>query len=531
MQPFEAAKHVEKGGIPIPNPAGEGEAANQRPDWPEIVAVLDALPQQAALLDRDGIVRVTNEAWNRLADGFAPGSVYPRKCDEVFGLGSGAAIEQALRDLMIGSRATCALELNSRSTGCVLATLTAVCGQQIKGVLATHSPVKDGSETDYQKRQAEKMESVGRLVGGIAHDFANLLTLISGYSEIVLNRLEPAEPIRAEIEEIRKAANRGCRLTSQLLGFTRGQAVEPKILDLNSVIAEMEKMLRPIIGEHIELITALRPDSGRIKADAGQMEQVIMNLVLNARDAMPQGGRITIRTGSAEFSREEAEAHEVSLGAYVMLSVTDTGQGMDARTMSHLFEPFFTTKEKGKGTGLGLSTVYGIVKQSRGDVWARSAPGQGSTFTICLPRFQDAAEANATGSPARVPACGTETILIVEDEESVRRLLKHVLSRQGYTVLEAPDGPSALEIARANSSPIHLLLTDMVMPGMSGREVGERFLAQRPKSRVIYMSGYTDDVLVRTGALGPGMSFLQKPLRPEVLAAKVRETLDSIQAR
>ena len=252
-----------------------------------------------------------------------------------------------------------------------------------------------------------------------------------------------------------------------------------------------------------------------------------MNLVLNARDAMPRGGRITIETANVELNQEDAAAHEVASGQYVMLSFSDTGQGMDAQTMSHLFEPFFTTKEKGKGTGLGLSTVYGVVKQNHGDVWASSAPGEGTTFTLCLPRVEPALARAEAAAAARGPARGTETILLVEDEDGVRRLLKHVLCKQGYTVMEAKDGRSALDILEKHETAIDLLLTDMVMPHMSGREVAQRCLQLRPGTRVIYMSGYTDDVLVRTGALGPGMSFLQKPLRPETLTSKVREVLDA----
>jgi signal transduction histidine kinase/CheY-like chemotaxis protein len=397
------------------------------------------------------------------------------------------------------------------------------------GALVLHHDLGTVGESleEERRRQSQKMETVGRLTGGVAHDFANLLTLISGYSDILLNRIGEKDPLRPELDEIRKAANRGARLTSQLLGFSRGQSVQPRVIDLNALITDLQRMLRPIIGEYVELHTSLALNLGKILADPGQIEQVIMNLVLNARDAMPAGGRITIGTSNTEIGDEEAQARSIAAGAYVRLWVSDTGHGIDFQMQSRLFEPFFTTKEQGKGTGLGLSTVQSIIKQSGGGVWVSSAPGQGAVFTICLPRVQQLAErGESVGAPRPVPA-GSETVLLVEDEDSVRRLLTHVLLKRGYQVLEASGGEEALRIFRSRADEIHLVLTDMVMPKMSGRELAGRLREMRPDTRVIYMSGYTDDVLVRTGALSPGMSFLQKPLRPEVLAAKVREALDA----
>lgn len=376
-----------------------------------------------------------------------------------------------------------------------------------------------------RKQQAEKMETVGRLVGGVAHDFANILTLIAGYSDILLNRIGEKDPLRGELDEIRKAANRGARLTSQLLGFTRGQAVQPRPLDLNAIVSDLQRMLALVIGEYVDLETNLSPHLYRVVADPGQMEQVIMNLILNARDAMPAGGRIRIETSNGEIGEAAAREHGIRPGPCVTLSITDSGHGIDAETLSHIFEPFFTTKEKGKGTGLGLSTVHRIVKESGGDVWVHSAPGEGATFTICLPRANQPAEHGETAATPKT-ADGSETLLLVEDEEGVRKLLTHVLHRRGYKVLEASNGEEALRLYERRGSDIQLVLTDMVMPHMSGRELGEKLRSLRPDLKIIYMSGYTDDVLVRTGALGPGMSFLQKPLRPEVLAAKVREALD-----
>jgi CheY-like chemotaxis protein len=371
------------------------------------------------------------------------------------------------------------------------------------------------------------METVGRMVGGVVHDFANLLTLISGYSEILLSHIGETDPLRPELEEIRKAATRGAGLTQQLLGFTRGQTVEPKPLDLNVLIGEIERMLRPMIGEYIDLKIVLAPNLGKVMADHGQMEQVLMNLILNARDAMPGGGWIAIETSVCELDEAAARAHGVNPGQHVMLSITDTGHGMDGDTVARVFQPFFTTKEKGKGTGIGLSNVRDIVRQSGGDVWVRSAPGEGASFTLCLPRIQQGAESAAPKPCPEIHPAGSEIILLVEDEDDVRRLLSHILRSRGYCVLEASDPEEALRIFDDRAAEIDLVLTDMVMPKMSGRELGDRLRQKRPAIRLMYMSGYTDDVLVRTGALGPGMAFLQKPLRPGLLATKIREALDS----
>ena len=375
-------------------------------------------------------------------------------------------------------------------------------------------------------RQSQRMEAVGRLVGGVAHDFANLVTLISGYCEILLGRAGEKDPLRPELLEIGKAAARGAELTAQLLSYTRGNSRKPALLDLNAVIGDMQRMLRPIIGEYIEIETSLSPGLGRVAADAGQIEQVIMNLLLNARDAMPTGGRISIETAGVTLAAAEAGNLRLAAGAFVSLAVKDTGRGIDAESLPRIFEPFFTTKPEGKGTGLGLSTVQTIVSQAGGAVAVESAVGRGSVFRIFLPLAPAAAESaeSRDAAPARA---GDETILLVEDDQSVRQLLAHVLRRRGYRVLQASSGEEARDAFAVHSGEIQLVLTDMVMPGMSGRELAERLLSERPGLRIIFMSGYTDDVLTYTGALRPGMSFLQKPLHPDVLAAKVRETLDS----
>jgi PAS domain S-box-containing protein len=377
-------------------------------------------------------------------------------------------------------------------------------------------------------RQAQKMEAVGRLAGGVAHDFNNLLTIINGYSELVLDRLHPSDPIRGSIEEIRKAGGRAASLTRQLLAFSRQQVLAPQVLDLNALVAEVEKMLRRLIGEDIDLVMVPGAELGRVKADPGQIEQILVNLAVNARDAMPEGGKLVIETANVELDDAYARRHPVvNPGRYVMLAMSDTGTGMDAATQAHIFEPFFTTKEHGKGTGLGLSTVYGIVKQSGGFVWVYSEPGLGSTFKIYLPLIEDAAESVPGSEGRELPFGGSETILLVEDEEAVRTLASRILQERGYKVLESASPEDALQIAEQHQEPIALLLTDVVLPKMSGRKIAEHLTHLRPNMKVLYMSGYTDDAIVRNGVLYANTAFLQKPFAPAALARKVREVLDA----
>jgi two-component system, cell cycle sensor histidine kinase and response regulator CckA len=381
--------------------------------------------------------------------------------------------------------------------------------------------------------ESEKMANVGRLLGGVVHDFANLLTLISGYSEILLNRVGQDHFVRDELDEIRKAAMRGARLTSQLLGFARGRKAQPALVDVNETVCGMVRMLRPIIGEHLDVRTLCAADLGKTMADAGEMEQVLMNLVLNARDAMPDGGKITIKTSNTEIGKADAELHGIAPGHYVMLAVSDTGLGIEPAVLDRVWEPFFTTKPEGKGTGLGLNTVRKVIREYRGAVWVESAVGEGATFYVCLPRVvvpQATGRAESQRLPALVPPVsksGSETVLIVEDEEGVRRLLRYILESRGYKVLEAADGEQALHVCLESDGGIQLVVTDMIMPRMGGRELAARLSEMVPDLKIVFMSGYTDDVLLRTGELRRGMSFLQKPLRPETLAAKVREALDS----
>jgi PAS domain S-box-containing protein len=383
---------------------------------------------------------------------------------------------------------------------------------------------------EQQLQQSQKMEAVGRLAGGIAHDFNNLLMVISGYSEFLLDRLGPDPALRGPAQEIASAAVRATSLTRQLLAFSRKQMLAPKILDLNGVVTENLKMLTRMIGEDIDLVMVPAAGLGTVRADAGQIEQVIMNLAVNARDAMPSGGKLTIETSNISLDEEYARFHApLKPGNYVMLAISDTGAGMDSETQSHIFEPFFTTKGP-KGTGLGLSTVYGIVKQSGGYIWVYSESGKGTTFKIYLPRVADAVESPAlVAVPAESVATepGTETILLVEDEANLRYLARQYLEKQGYRVLEAADGAVAMQIAVAHEGMIHLLLTDVIMPGMNGRELAQRISEIRPNAKVLYMSGYTENVIGRNGTLDAGVRLLQKPFTLRDLKSKVREVLDS----
>jgi PAS domain S-box-containing protein len=381
-----------------------------------------------------------------------------------------------------------------------------------------------------QFRQAQKMEAVGRLAGGVAHDFNNLLMVIGGYTEVLLEHTGKANSLYPKIEAIHQATDRASTLTRQLLAFSRKQLLELKVVDLNVIVQDMERLLRPLIGEDVELQTHLAVDLGRTRADAGQIEQVIMNLVVNSKDAMPTGGKITIQTSNTRLNHEDVrrEYSYIQPGQYVALSVTDTGEGMDKETQMRIFEPFFTTKEKGKGTGLGLSTVYGIIKQSGGYVLVDSEPRHGTTFRIYLPRVEDALEPAGTVSVSRSQASGSETVLLVEDEESVRQLVRETLESKGYKVLEADNGVSALQIAAEQSEKIDILITDVVMPGMSGRELSSRLCATYPQTKVLYLSGYTEDAIGHEGVVDPDTAFLQKPFTLQMLSRKVREVLGEI---
>ncbi|MBE7553181.1 MAG: PAS domain S-box protein [Anaerolineales bacterium] len=405
-------------------------------------------------------------------------------------------------------------------------------GQPVKVVGTTHDVTerKQAEEArvklEEQLRQAHKMESVGRLAGGIAHDFNNLLTVIRGYCDLMQPRLPGGDPLLKDLEQIRRAAERAATLTRQLLAFSRKQMLAPATLDLNDLVTNLHKMLGRLIGEDVNLVLALQPELWPVKADHGQIEQVIFNLAVNARDAMPTGGMLTIETGNVRLDDSYLEIHlEAPRGPCVMLAVTDTGHGMDAPTQDHIFEPFFTTKEVGQGTGLGLATVYGIIKQSGGDILVYSEPGYGTTFKIYLPASETVPDVPVPQAP-RVSHAGTETILLVEDEEGVRNLIGRILKGKGYTVLESRHGDEALLLAGQHQGPIDLLLTDVIMPQMSGRDLAERLKKLQPRLKVLFVSGYTDDAVVRHGLLTAEVEFLSKPFSPDTLAAKVRQVLD-----
>jgi two-component system cell cycle sensor histidine kinase/response regulator CckA len=376
-----------------------------------------------------------------------------------------------------------------------------------------------------QFRQAQKMEAVGRLAGGVAHDFNNLLMVISGYAEVILTKLPLDHPLHEKGQAIQQAADRATTLTRQLLAFSRKQLLELKVVDVNAIVQDMERLVRPLIGENVELITSLSPQAAHTRADAGQLEQVLMNLVVNAKDAMPGGGKLTIHTQNIFIDESHRpEQQFIRPGNYVTLSVSDTGMGMDKETQSRIFEPFFTTKEKGKGTGLGLSTVYGIVKQSGGYVMVQSEQGRGTAFHIYLPKVDDAVEKQTAPAPATALG-GSETVLLVEDEESVRQLVRDTLVAKGYKVLEAEGGESGLAAAASHQGKIDLVITDVVMPGMGGRDLVKHLAKARPGTKVLYLSGYTEDAIVSDGSIESGTAFLQKPFSLQNLSRKVREVL------
>ncbi|HLY62032.1 MAG TPA: PAS domain S-box protein [Terriglobia bacterium] len=483
------------------------------------------------MTDRAGVFIFVNPEFTRLY-GYTAEEIVGKATPRILKSESGVAEDYtAFWKTILDKRVAKAGFTNKTKEGCLVdieASANPILDEQgnIKGFLAIQRNITERRQLELQLRQAQKMEAVGRLAGGVAHDFNNLLTIINGYSEMLLDSASPGDAARGSLEQIKKAGERAAALTRQLLAFGRRQVLSPQVLDLNHVVADINKMLRRLIGEDIELVSSHGAELGRVKADAGQIEQVIMNLVVNARDAMPEGGQLTIETSNVDLDESYAERqNQMAPGSYVTLAVSDTGSGMDQETQAQIFEPFFTTKEKGKGTGLGLATVYGIVKQSGGFIWVHSEIGQGTTFKIYLPRVKEVA---ATVEPviARLaPEKGSETILVVEDEESVRTLVRAVLGASGYTVLEASRGVDALTICEGQNGNIDLMLTDVVMPQMNGWELAKQLAKVRPDTKVLYMSGYTDNAIVHDGVLDPGTPFLQKPFSPDALTRKVREVL------
>ncbi len=462
--------------------------------------------------------------------GYEIKEVLGRNCRFLQGPGTDPASIALLRDAVRDGR-SCAVELlNFRKDRSSFWNHVAI------------SPVRDGDgrvtnfvgvQTDVTARrqlesqflQAQKMEAVGRLAGGVAHDFNNILSVILSYAEMIGGELKPDEPLRADVEEIRTAALRAAELTRQLLAFSRQQVLETKVLSLNQILTGLERMLGRLLGADIEVTMLPAVDLGNIKADPGQIQQIIMNLCVNARDAMPQGGKLTIETANIQLDEEYVRIHhDVRAGSYVVMAVSDTGVGMDKETLARIFEPFFTTKEKGKGTGLGLATVFGIVKHSGGHIFVYSEPGKGTAFKIYFPRVGAAAETRVSATAPEVQHIGG-TILLVEDEDQVRVLARTILRRQGYVILEAPNGGEAILICEQHAGNIDLLLTDVVLPRMSGRALAERLAPLRPAMKVLYMSGYTDDAILQHGIIDSGVAFLQKPFTPTSLARKVSAVL------
>jgi PAS domain S-box-containing protein len=395
----------------------------------------------------------------------------------------------------------------------------------VEGGIGVALDVTDRERLVDQLRQSQKMQAVGELAGGVAHDFNNLLMVVKGHAQLLYDRLAEAPSLRHSVEQVEKAADRAASLTRQLLAFSRKQVLQPRVLDMNEVVSGMIKMFSRVIGENIEMAFVPGANLGRVKADPGQMEQVLLNLVVNARDAMPKGGRLTIETSNAELDKSYMAKHVVQPGSYVMLTVTDTGCGIDAETQTRIFEPFFTTKGPGKGTGLGLATVYGVVKQSGGYIWVYSEVGHGTTFKIYLPHVSEEIERVNTDRDKKGAASGTETVLLVEDEQNVRELVGDYLRRAGYNVLEAEDGDHAMKVAATHRDTIHILVTDVVMPHMSGSELASKLAALRPAMKVLFISGYTDDTVFRHGVLEGGVAYLQKPFNLNSVAQKIREVL------
>jgi len=398
----------------------------------------------------------------------------------------------------------------------------------IKARLQRDKEIEEKEKLRAQLQQAQKMEAIGTLAGGIAHDFNNRLTTIIGYAQIALIDVIKDESLRRKIEEIKKAGESAASLTRQLLAFSRKQVIKPEVLDLNEVISETEKMLKRMIGEDVEFQTILESELWKVHMDSGQIDQMIINMAVNSRDAMPQGGKLVVETANVDLDENyfREQGLDETPGSYVMLAISDTGSGMNKETRDHIFDPFFTTKEIGKGTGLGLSTVYGIIKQNNGFIWVYSVPGQGTTFKIYLPKLKEDAEAE---EKERIPVGdlnGSETVFIVEDDDKLRNLTRKILERYGYSALEAENGEDALRFSEEYEGQIDLILTDVVMPKMSGKELAEQLKSLRPEIKVVYMSGYTGNAIVHHGILPPWLNFLEKPFTPECLARKVREVLD-----
>jgi two-component system cell cycle sensor histidine kinase/response regulator CckA len=464
--------------------------------------------------------------------GYRAEEVVGRNCRFLQGPKTDLARVRDLRGCIRAGRECAAELLNYRKDGTPFWNALFISPVRENGALlhyvGVQADVTERRNLEEQVRQAQKMEAVGQLAGGVAHDFNNLLTIINGYSELMLTSLPPGDPMKELLTEVAKAGERAGTLIRQLLVFSRQQVIEPKVLDLNAVVSDTEKMLRRLIGEDVRLATRLDPALGPVKADPGQIEQVIVNLCVNARDAMPTGGQLTVETGNVTLDEGYARTHAgVRPGDYSMLAVSDTGTGLDEATKARIFEPFFTTKGPGKGTGLGLAVVHGVVQQGGGHVEVHTELGQGTTFKVYLPQVRERVASGKSSPNLFLMPKGAETVLLVEDEVGVRALARHILSGCGYTVLEAGDGREAVRLVEAHTGPLHLLASDVVMPNFGGRQLAERVDALRPGIKVLFLSGYTDDAVVRHGVLEADFAFLQKPFTPSGLAVKVRDVLDA----
>jgi two-component system cell cycle sensor histidine kinase/response regulator CckA len=508
-------------------------------------ALIEHSSDAIVLLDPDGTIRFASESIRRVS-GFAPEEVVGQNAFDRIHPDDREAAERAVRRSIAHPAEYVYVEFRTRHKEgdwrhreAIL--VNRLAHPAVRGLIANYRDTTARHEAEEalrvtternarleeKFRQAQKMEAVGRLAGGIAHDFNNVLTTILGYSNLILAQLQPSPGIRRDVEEIRRSAESAALLTRQLLAFSRKQVLQTQVLDLNEVVKSLAMLLKRTLGEDVQFVTQLASSLGLVIADPAQIEQVIMNLAVNARDAMPSGGTLTIETSDVRLDAEEAARHVgATPGAYVRISVRDTGTGMDGNVRAHLFEPFYTTKERGKGTGLGLATVYGIVTQSGGFLTVESEPGRGSTFNVYLPRSEDAlAQATPLVETLSWPG-GSETILLVEDQPDVRRVTHEMLARHGYTVLDADSGDNALALLKQHASPIDLLLTDIVMPRMSGRDLAKEMLMRHPRMQVLYISGYADHPTVTQG-LDSGLSLIQKPFAPGYLLHKVRQALDT----